>query len=296
MESAGSSPLSSDGHGDSLGRDYDMESANATPASLFAGAADSDMPHDSTSASPRHAVVLPTRSSAPITQRALPQRDVSEENIVDAYAAFILYCNPYFPLDIDTSDLRRIFQTPPRSDGKDFSIFTLWQLVQRFDSKEIKTWTQLALELGVEPPSAERGGSVQKVQQYSVRLKVSFIVFPSFQVSAATHTYFSAGCVQCMSTPSSSICSGRSTLTTWIFLRHTTLILREVEMVSRLTRILPSGHWILRSAPREVAREMRRLRKIRLLPRSLCLQRPFLTKEEFFMLSPRHPTPRLQFL
>lgn len=184
MESAGSSPASSNAHDDSLVRDYDMESANATPSSLFTtGAADSDMPHDSTSASPRHAVVLPTRSSAPITQRALPPRDVTEENIVDAYAAFILYCNPYFPLDIDTSDLRRIFQTPPRSDGKDFDIFTLWGLVQRFDSKEIKTWTQLALELGVEPPTAERGGSVQKVQQYSVRLKVRCIAFLAFKCS-----------------------------------------------------------------------------------------------------------------
>jgi hypothetical protein len=176
MESAGSSPASSNAHGDSLVRDYDMESANATPSSLFTGAADSDLPHDSNSASPRHAVVLPTRSSALIAQRALPPRDVSEESIVDAYAAFILYCNPYFPLDIDTSDLRRIFQTPPRSDGKDFDIFTLWGLVQRFDSKEIKTWTQLALELGVEPPTAERGGSVQKVQQYSVRLKVRCMI------------------------------------------------------------------------------------------------------------------------
>lgn len=172
MESAGSSPASSQARGGSPGHDYDMESANATPNSLFTGVAESDMPHDSTSASPRHVVTLPTRPSAPLTQRALPSRDVSEENIVDAYVAFILYCNPYFPLDIDTSDLRRIFQTPPRSDGKDFDIFTLWGLVQRFDNKDIKTWTQLALELGVEPPSAERGGSVQKVQQYSVRLKV----------------------------------------------------------------------------------------------------------------------------
>ncbi|KAI4725078.1 hypothetical protein E4T49_07167 [Aureobasidium sp. EXF-10728] len=171
MESAGSSPASSNAHEGSISHDYDMESANATPNSLFTGTAASDMPHDSTPASPRHVVLLPHRSSAPPTQRALPHRDVSEENIVDAYVAFILYCNPYFPLDIDTSDLRRIFQTPPRSDGKDFSIFTLWGLVQRFDSKDIKTWTQLALELGVEPPSAERGGSVQKVQQYSVRLK-----------------------------------------------------------------------------------------------------------------------------
>lgn len=181
MESAGSSPASSHAHGGSQGHDYDMESADATPNSLFTGVADSDMPHDSTSASPRHVVTLPTRPSAPLTQRALPSRDVSEETIVDAYVAFILYCNPYFPLDIETSDLRRIFQTPPRSDGKDFSIFTLWGLVQRFDNKDIKTWTQLALELGVEPPSAERGGSVQKVQQYSVRLKVRCIASVMFK-------------------------------------------------------------------------------------------------------------------
>jgi hypothetical protein len=183
MESAGSSPVSPNGHDRSLGRDYDMESANATPSSLFTGAVESDMPHDSTSASPKHAAVLPARSFAPPTHRALPPRDVTQESIVDAYAAFILYCNPYFPLDIDTSDLRRIFQTPPRSDGKDFDIFTLWELVQRFDSKEIKTWTQLALELGVEPPTAERGGSVQKVQQYSVRLKVCRISFQFFECS-----------------------------------------------------------------------------------------------------------------
>lgn len=189
MESAGSSPVSSHARGGSLGHDYDMESANATPNSLFTtGAADGDMPHNSTSASPRHVVTLPTRPSAPLTQRALPSCDVSEETIVDAYVAFILYCNPYFPLDIDTSDLRRIFQTPPRSDGKDFSIFTLWGLVQRFDNKDIKTWTQLALELGVEPPSAERGGSVQKVQQYSVRLKVRCVTFLVLKRSLNSHS------------------------------------------------------------------------------------------------------------
>ncbi|KAL1867241.1 hypothetical protein Plec18167_008782 [Paecilomyces lecythidis] len=39
------------------------------------------------------------------------------------------------------------------------------------DKKELKTWIQLATELGVEPPSAEKGQSSQKVQQYAVRLK-----------------------------------------------------------------------------------------------------------------------------
>lgn len=103
--------------------------------------------------------------------RCLPDVDVTDDTIADAYAQFILYCNPHFPLDIDTTELKRIFRCPPRSDGKDFSIFVLWELITKFETKEIKTWAQLALDLGVEPPSAEKGGSVQKVQQYSVRLK-----------------------------------------------------------------------------------------------------------------------------
>ena len=173
LESAGSSQASSEADEGSPGPEHDRNSAGETPDSLFTGAAQSGMPPPSTSASPSFAAVRPNRAYAPlITQRVLPSRDVSEENIADAYALFIMYCNPYFPLDIDTSDLKRIFQTPPRSDGKDFSIFTLWELIKRFDTKDIKTWTQLALELGVEPPSVEKGGSVQKVQQYSVRLKV----------------------------------------------------------------------------------------------------------------------------
>ncbi|OJD27630.1 hypothetical protein ACJ73_00963 [Blastomyces percursus] len=64
-----------------------------------------------------------------------------------------------------------IFRTPPRSEGKSFCIFTLWQLIQKLDRKELKTWIQLAIELGVEPPSVEKKQSTQKVQQYAVRLK-----------------------------------------------------------------------------------------------------------------------------
>lgn len=129
---------------------------------------------DSRPTSPRFSTQRPV-NAAPLParyQRALPVKDVSDDTIADAYAQFILYCNPHFPLDIESSELKRIFRSPPRSDGKDFSIYTLWELIQKFDTKEIKTWAQLALDLGVEPPSAEKGGSVQKVQQYSVRLKV----------------------------------------------------------------------------------------------------------------------------
>lgn len=104
--------------------------------------------------------------------RALPNRNITEETIDDAFVAFILYANPYFPLDIDTSALRRLFRSPPKSDGREYSTLTLFQLIKKLDAKEIKTWAQLSLELGVEPPTAENGGSNQKVQQYSVRLKV----------------------------------------------------------------------------------------------------------------------------
>ncbi|KAB8233475.1 hypothetical protein ETB97_000688 [Aspergillus alliaceus] len=103
--------------------------------------------------------------------RSLPSRDITDENIDDAYVMFIFYCNPNVPLSVDTSELRKTFRCPPRSDGKSFSIFTLWELIRKLDSKELKTWISLATELGVEPPDLEQGQSTQKVQQYAVRLK-----------------------------------------------------------------------------------------------------------------------------
>ncbi|KAJ8110038.1 hypothetical protein OPT61_g7008 [Boeremia exigua] len=41
----------------------------------------------------------------------------------------------------------------------------------KFSTGDIRTWTQLALDLGVSPPDTDKGQSTQKVQQYSVRLK-----------------------------------------------------------------------------------------------------------------------------
>ena len=114
--------------------------------------------------------------------RNFPSRVLTDDTIDDAYASFIISCNPNVPPSIDTSELRKIFRCPPRSDGKSFSIFTLWELIQKLDSKEIKTWIQLALELGVEPPSVEKKQSTQKLQQYAVRLKVCRHLFsPSVQ-------------------------------------------------------------------------------------------------------------------
>ncbi|KAL2868726.1 putative ARS binding protein Abp2 [Aspergillus lucknowensis] len=103
--------------------------------------------------------------------RSLPSRSITDENIDDAYIMFIFYCNPNVPSSADSTELRKTFRCPPRSDGKSFSIFTLWELIKKLDNKELKTWIQLAIELGVEPPDMEKKQSTQKVQQYAVRLK-----------------------------------------------------------------------------------------------------------------------------
>ncbi|KAL4741046.1 ARS binding protein 2-domain-containing protein [Aspergillus similis] len=103
--------------------------------------------------------------------RSLPSREITDENIDDAYVLFIFFCNPNVPLSADSTELRKTFRSPPRSDGKSFSIFTLWELIKKLDNKELKTWIQLAIELGVEPPDMEKKQSTQKVQQYAVRLK-----------------------------------------------------------------------------------------------------------------------------
>ncbi|CAG8151675.1 unnamed protein product [Penicillium olsonii] len=104
--------------------------------------------------------------------RTLPPRDITEDTIDDAYVAFILYCNPNVPSSVDTAELRKTFRCLPRSDGKSFNIFTLYGLIRRrLLNEELKTWIQLAIELGVEPPCIEKKQSTQKVQQYTVRLK-----------------------------------------------------------------------------------------------------------------------------
>jgi hypothetical protein len=73
------------------------------------------------------------------TDRSLPSKDVTADTITDAYVAFILYCNPNFPLDVDTSTLRTNFQSPPKSDNKDFEVrysSTMDSSVQPCETKE----------------------------------------------------------------------------------------------------------------------------------------------------------------
>jgi len=105
-------------------------------------------------------------------ERSLPPREVNEATICDAYIQFILCCNPSIPLDVDSLELKKGFCNPPKSDGKSFSPFRLYELISRLEINEIKTWTQLVIELGVELPDAAKNQSSQKVQQYAVRLKV----------------------------------------------------------------------------------------------------------------------------
>jgi hypothetical protein len=141
----------------------------------------SQTPSTPSNASPRFVPRSPTSQPNHIgsgfvpNDRPPPSRDVSDDTIDDAYANFILYCNPSFATTTDTSELTKLFRTPPKSDGKAFSTWVLFELIRKFDAKEIKTWTQLALDLGVEPPDTDKGQSTQKVQQYSVRLKVRSI-------------------------------------------------------------------------------------------------------------------------
>lgn len=111
----------------------------------------------------------PEPAKIPPQERRLPDRAITDETLDDAYVSFILYCNPSVPLDCDTTELRKAFRQPPRSDGKTFNLHHLFQLIEKFEEKEIKTWTKLATQLGVERTADQ---SAQKVQQYAVRLKV----------------------------------------------------------------------------------------------------------------------------
>lgn len=160
----------------SLHRKETVRSIQSSPRGFRSAIPSSSVARSGTSMSPpvfdamRRQQLKDTADNA--ESRVLPSREITDETIDDAYVLFILYCNPNVPSSVDTSELRRTFRCPPRSDGKSFSVFTLFELIRKFDNKELKTWIQLAIELGVEPPSMEKKQSTQKVQQYAVRLKV----------------------------------------------------------------------------------------------------------------------------
>ncbi|GAB7365394.1 hypothetical protein MBLNU230_g6472t1 [Neophaeotheca triangularis] len=133
------------------------------------------MPPPASSSPQQSSVAISNKSASPFVPRDRGLPPISAvtdlESLTNAYVAFILYCNPQFSLNVDASTLRTSFQTPPKSDNKEFDTYHLYELIEMLDSKEIKTWGQLALDLGVEAPDMNKGQSVQKVQQYTVRLK-----------------------------------------------------------------------------------------------------------------------------
>lgn len=102
----------------------------------------------------------------------LPDRRVTADTIEDAYVRFMFYCNPGLPPSTPTLTLREAFRNPPRSGGKSFSTFAVYELVRKFYDSEIRTWTELTTRLGVEPPDPSKEESAQKIAQYGVRLKV----------------------------------------------------------------------------------------------------------------------------
>lgn len=135
-----------------------------------------------------HSMSQPPGNGAPVSASAsgdlaarptLPDRGVTALTIEDAYVGFILYCNPALPLALDMANLREAFRNPPRSGGKSFSTFAIFELVRRFYEKEIRTWTELTTRLGVEPPDPTKDESAQKIAQYGVRLKVRHVFPPS---------------------------------------------------------------------------------------------------------------------
>ncbi|KAK8086852.1 hypothetical protein PG994_001826 [Apiospora phragmitis] len=129
------------------------------------------------------------------TRPALPDKRVTETTIEDAYVNFILHCNPAVPLETDTGALRESFRAPPKSDGKTFSTFTLYELISQLETKELKTWAELALRLGVTPPDQDKGQSSQKIQQYAVRFKrwmhsMHLDAFFDYLIGRSEHVYW----------------------------------------------------------------------------------------------------------
>ena len=117
---------------------------------------------------PEHA-----QHSSPNLTRTLPSPDIDQESIDDAYVQFIFYCNPSLPASTDTTELRKGFRSMPKSDGNSFDTFDLFKLIKRLEAKEIETWSQLVIDLGVEPPDPAKNQSAQKIQQFAVRMKAS---------------------------------------------------------------------------------------------------------------------------
>lgn len=227
-----------------------------------------------------------------VESRELPSRDVTNETIDDAYVLFILYCNPNVPSTVDTSELRNAFRCPPRSDGKSFNTFTLFELIRKLQTKELRTWVKLAIELGVEPPSMEKKQSTQKVQQYAVRLKVRQ---PTRRLSHCLISY-SVGCTRCTWMPSLSIAWGTRTITIRKFPSQVHLWVTPA-MAWRWRKTLRSGPWYHNGNPNAEERERKKEKSMKARWRSgLNWTRPWARYIRVASRSIRSPSLRAPYL
>ncbi len=55
------------------------------------------------------------------------------------------------------------FRCPPRSAGRSFDTFTLFELIRRLEKKEIKIWAELSSRAGIESPDRVKGESNQRL-------------------------------------------------------------------------------------------------------------------------------------
>ena len=104
------------------------------------------------------------------TGRVLPSREVSRTTIGQAYTQFVLFCNPAYDAGVDTADLEDMFSAPPSSNKQNFQVFDIFAQVKRLHQLEIRTWQQLATDLGVRIIDDVQASS-QRVPQYVVRLR-----------------------------------------------------------------------------------------------------------------------------
>ncbi|KAL8811360.1 MAG: hypothetical protein Q9223_004012 [Gallowayella weberi] len=152
------------------------QSMNLAPQATMTENEQHHNPHIShTFTFPQRPTMVNGHESSSMTQdtndRVLPSIEITDDSIDQAYVDFVFYCNPSIPLDTDPTELKKGFRSPPMSDGKKFSPYTLYGLISRLESKDIKTWVQLVVELGAELPDPSKNQSTQKLQQYAVRLK-----------------------------------------------------------------------------------------------------------------------------
>ncbi|KAF4123880.1 ARS binding protein 2 [Geosmithia morbida] len=115
-------------------------------------------------AAPAVSVTDGSTSTQPVN--GLPDRNVTPDTLEDAFVSFIFYCNPAIPWGSDATALREAFRTPPKNGGKSFDTAVIYDLVKRLYAKDIKTWTELTMMLGVAPPDPSKDESRQRITQY----------------------------------------------------------------------------------------------------------------------------------